>query len=884
MDNNNTNIISNGRDKNNDDQPISDYSNQVTRVNDLLNDINANGGTLTPIQDEFLNPTPFENAPLANIDTNLEDDFDADADADEFRPFLQQNNASTSTPANTADEQSFFPVEDDFAVSGTDDVSETDNTTRVRRRGRSNTMFSIRSGIDIVREQLDKDKFVLLILASTFLYIGFMAAFAPRTSLTRTFGWLHGSTFTKAETYRIFLTALQEENKAKYHVHNYATANKNGVHETGDLNTLHYTIDQFTELGFTTKQESYFPWLNINGETQVSLFHGNQMIFNASMIEDCLPSEDPSTCESKPHGYHSYSANGNVTAQYVFCNYGTLKDYKLLLNHDIDIEGKIHIIRNGNLLKGIKVKNAELFGASGVILYSDPYDDGYVTERNGFKPYPEGPARNPSAIERGSVQFLQEISGDPTSPGYPSKYKRTEHISPAGKIPNIPSVPMSAKEIQPILELLNGKGFQLGPGGYIDGFDYFTGPSDENTEVRVYNSQNYEFQKISNVAVEIPGIFAEGEIIIGARRDSLVSDGSSGSNSGSAILLEIARGISSLMKRGWKPLRPIKLISWDGSGPAHLGSTEYVEEYSAFLKRNVLAYLNLDSVIQGSLFMSNANPLLHDVIYEAAKYTSFKDNEDWTLYDEWKKMTNNTVGIIDGISDTNSFQNYLGIPSANFQFKNNGTGDAIWHKNSNFDTYTWLEQFIDPDYKLHNTMAKFVGLVTLTINQNDMIPFKTHSYLLEINNWYKKWENKLINSFPYDDELKELADNVNDIIEIATWTESILFDKITQEIKEDCSRDFPLIQFYKKIDLYMSLLRTNNKLRQLDKLFLTKRGLRDREWFKHSIFEPDKFIGSKGIVLTGLYEAIEGWSRDDAMEWLTILMIQFSNIRMLLQM
>lgn len=55
--------------------------------------------------------------------------------------------------------------------------------------------------------------------------------------------------------------------------------------------------------------------------------------------------------------------------------------------------------------------------------------------------YPYGPARNPTSVQRGSVQYLSIYAGDPTTPGYPSyeNSTRTEGIN----IPSIPSLPIS---------------------------------------------------------------------------------------------------------------------------------------------------------------------------------------------------------------------------------------------------------------------------------------------------------------------------------------------------------------------------------------------------------------------------------------------------------
>ena len=82
--------------------------------------------------------------------------------------------------------------------------------------------------------------------------------------------------------------------------------------------------------------------------------------------------------------------------------------------------GKIVITRYGDTFRGLKIKGAQDLGAAGVLIYSDPRDDGYVTVKNDYSPYPAGPARNASSVQRGSVQYLSLYRGDPTTPGYPA--------------------------------------------------------------------------------------------------------------------------------------------------------------------------------------------------------------------------------------------------------------------------------------------------------------------------------------------------------------------------------------------------------------------------------------------------------------------------------
>lgn len=69
---------------------------------------------------------------------------------------------------------------------------------------------------------------------------------------------------------------------------------------------------------------------------------------------------------------------------------------------------------------------------------------------NDFPPYPAGPARNPSSIQRGSVQYISSYPGDPTTPGYPAypDAERTEGLN----IPKIPSLPLSWQNAQRLIE------------------------------------------------------------------------------------------------------------------------------------------------------------------------------------------------------------------------------------------------------------------------------------------------------------------------------------------------------------------------------------------------------------------------------------------------
>lgn len=131
--------------------------------------------------------------------------------------------------------------------------------------------------------------------------------------------------------------------------------------------------------------------------------------YEARLEEDVLNEDKSSQLADRVPTFHGYSASGNVTAPYVFVNYGTYRDFEELQAANVSLAGKIALAKYGGVFRGLKVKRAQELGMIGVAMYTDPGDDGEVTEKNGVATYPDGPAREPSSVQRGSVQFLSRL-------------------------------------------------------------------------------------------------------------------------------------------------------------------------------------------------------------------------------------------------------------------------------------------------------------------------------------------------------------------------------------------------------------------------------------------------------------------------------------------
>ena len=85
-----------------------------------------------------------------------------------------------------------------------------------------------------------------------------------------------------------------------------------------------------------------------------------------------MPQDPDSTDAGALPTFNAYSADGDVTADLVYVNYGTPEDYEQLAKLGIDVKGKIVIARYGRSWRGIKPKVAYEHGAVGCIIYSDP--------------------------------------------------------------------------------------------------------------------------------------------------------------------------------------------------------------------------------------------------------------------------------------------------------------------------------------------------------------------------------------------------------------------------------------------------------------------------------------------------------------------------------
>lgn len=587
-----------------------------------------------------------------------------------------------------------------------------------------------------------------------------------------------------------------------------------------------YIDSVFKSYGLNSKIVEYWAYLPYPDEVSLEMTQPYKIKFE---LKETRWIWDKDTYEDSIFTFfNAYSPDGEVEAQVVYVNYGLPEDYKKLKEMGIDVRGKIVIARYGKSFRGVKAKVAEENGAIGLLIYSDPMDDGYMKG----DVYPRGPWRPEDAVQRGSIYYMFEYPGDPLTPGYSAvKDAKRIPIEQAKSLPKIPTMPISYKIAREILQNLSGPNV---PDGWQGGlpFAYHIGPGP--TKVKMKVKSDWKIRPIKNVIAELRG-FEEPEkkVILGNHHDAWIY-GAVDPNSGTAVMLETARALSELVKQGWRPKRSILFCAWDAEEYGLIGSTEWVEDNLNELIKNAVAYVNIDAAVSGKNFNASAVPSLDRFIEELVKSVDDPETGNSIFTETWRRQNNLNktispsdtsrikIGRLGSGSDYTAFLDFAGIPSIDLRF----TGAyGVYH--SQLDNFYWMKNFGDPSFKYHETMVKIVGLALMRLSSCDYLPFNYADYANEIEKYIDDLENE------YSEKLKN---------------NNLSFDKVREKLK--------IFRAY--VDSLSrkpeSLL--NIELQKLEKKFTRKAGLPNRDWFKHRIYAPGYYLGYGTQPLPGISEAM----------------------------
>jgi N-acetylated-alpha-linked acidic dipeptidase len=614
-----------------------------------------------------------------------------------------------------------------------------------------------------------------------------------------------------------------------------------------DYATAVYVADKFKAAGLQTEIVPFRVWLNKPVSIKISAVDATGKTLMSGPTPEHV---DPKLYGGDPFqddprvlpAFNGSSASGNITADAVFANYGTLADFKRLAALGVDVKGKIVLVKYGANFRGVKAYIAQQYGAAGVLIYSDPADDGY--DRGDM--YPRGPMRPASAVQRGSVQFLPIYAGDPSSPGVGATADLPDSarmMDPAKmNQPSIPVNPISYQDAAPILQALDGP---VSPHDWQGGlpFTYHLGGTGA-VKVHMDLVQDYKLRTIWDVIGTIPGTDTKDIVVAGNHRDAWVY-GAVDPNSGTAAMLEAVHGLGALLKQGWKPQRTIVICSWDAEEEGLVGSTEWVETNAARLAHAV-AYFNTDVAVAGPIFDASAVPSLKEFVRDVTRQVP--SPKGGTVYEQWAKSQDDrptrpgsarsnapvnaeavTVGDLGSGSDFTPFLQHIGVPSTDI-----GSGGPYGVYHSVFDNYNWFIKNADPTFVYEQQMARVFGLELLHMADADVLPYDYRLYGHAIEGYIVAAENKA-------SDAKLTLD----------------FAAADAAAKRFSAAGEAVYKLQSKPSSLKDLPKLNAALRDAETGLMLQAGLPHRAWYKHAIYDPGEYTGYAAVVIPGVNEGID---------------------------
>jgi len=666
----------------------------------------------------------------------------------------------------------------------------------------------------------------------------------------------------------------------------------NHVGSEHDRLNAEYVRDLFSSWGWKAAIEEFsvlYPT-----PKHVSLQMLSPTPFTAKLAEPPIEGDATSTqtgAELPP--YNVYGADGDVTADLVYVNFGMPQDYLELERRGISVKGRIVIARYGEGWRGLKPKLAHEHGAVGCIIYSDPKDDGY---RQGDV-YPRGGYRPPDAVQRGSVEDFSLYAGDPLTPGVGATAKAQRlPLSQARVILKIPVLPISYADARPLLAALTGPVAPENWQGALP-ITYHLGPGLAQVRLRVESDWNRA--TLYDVIARLPGKdYPDQWVVRGNHHDAWVF-GASDPFSGHVAMLAEAKAIGLLAKKGWRPRRTLVYASWDGEEPGLLGSTEWAETHAAELKSKAVLYVNTDMTMRGTLsaggsqglrsFVSQIasdvqDPETHVSLLQralaAGKVSAFDTNKAQPAKDARLPLEALGSG-----SDFSPFLQHLGIASLNLDFDGEGQY-GVYH--SAYDSFDHFSRFVDPTFQYTIATARVVGRAVLRTAQAPLLPLRAQDFSEAVATYAR--------------ELKQLRDDLNARGQLQR--ELMRQDAFRIAADPDVKRGPPaLIPEVPALDLavldraverlgaraksfdagYDRLSqagdsksrirreRCNALLAQLESQLTESHGLPGREWYVHMIYAPGASTGYGVKTLPGIREAMEEYRWSDANHYIAVV-------------
>ncbi len=590
-----------------------------------------------------------------------------------------------------------------------------------------------------------------------------------------------------------------------------------------------YAFGQLKEWGLEARIESFeallpYPTVRVLEMTAPTRYR--------ALLKEPAIAEDKDTAQAgQLPTFNAYSASGDVTAPLVYVNFGLPDDYEYLKKQGIDVKGKIVIARYGKGWRGTKPKLAQESGAVGCLIYSDPHEDGYFQN----EAYPAGPARPAQGVQRGSILDMPIYPGDPLSPGWASepgskRLSRTE----SKVLLKIPVMPISYADAEPLLRALGGSVAPEAWRGALP-ITYHIGGHGPAT-VHLKLDFDWTNKPLHDVIAVIPGsAYRDQWIVHGNHHDAWVN-GATDPISGASVLLETARTLAQLRKRGWQPKRTIVLALWDGEEFGLVGSTEWAEKHQEELERKAAVYINSDSNGRGKLASSGSHTL-ETFMREVLRDQKDPGSEKSLLEAETGEFH---LAALGSGSDYVAFLDHIGVASLNLGF---GGSESAGVYHSIYDTMNWHQHFSDRDMVYGRALSQVMTTALLRLADAPVLPYEFQTLSRTVRGYVEQIQKEM----PKDSvavDFREVQGQLGRLTSVSRAYDEELMKKGSV--------------------LPERLVRVNEALARAERALLLPDGLPQREWYRHQIYAPGLYTGYGAKTLPGVREAVEGQRWEEA--------------------
>ncbi|HEY6454908.1 MAG TPA: transferrin receptor-like dimerization domain-containing protein [Steroidobacteraceae bacterium] len=660
----------------------------------------------------------------------------------------------------------------------------------------------------------------------------------------------------------------------------------NNVGSPHDRRNAQKMRDMLASWGWNVRIETFQVLYPTPVEERVELVAPTQHL--AQLIEPPIPGDAGSAVPGALPAYNVYGADGDVTADVVYVNFGMDADYLELARRGVSVSGKIVLARYGGGWRGLKVKLAHEHGALGCLIYSDPHEDGYAAG----DAYPAGGWRPAHGIQRGSVADMPVYPGDPLTPGVGATPGATRlAIEDAPSLMKIPVLPISWADAQPILAALRGPVAPPAWRGSLP-LTYHLGPG--AAKVHLLVKSDWGLKPIYDVIATIRGAdFPDEWVIRGNHHDGWV-EGAWDPLAGVIAQLAEARAIGSLLKTGWRPKRTLVYASWDGEEPGLLGSTEWVETHAKELQAKAVLYLNSDENGRGFLSAGGSDSLQHLLNQVAAAVTdpetgvsvqarlrarTLADTASGTGDPDVRAAADAASGGGDLLleplgsgSDFTPFLQHLGIATLSVEYGGEADQSGVYH--SRYDTFDHYVRFGDPQFKYGVALAQTNGRLMLRVADAQLLPQQAGTVAQRIDGYVHQLHALADARRKHAADLQTLIDAR--VFELASdptrpllapkpelpvpFLDFTALDNAVTRLTSS-AREFDAA-YAAQLAAGATLpaqraVQVNALLRGLERALTDPQGLPGRSWYTHLIYAPGLLTGYGAKTLPGVREAIE---------------------------